>query len=46
MVQKLRSKEIPMVQVKWGHHSSKEATWEVEKDMQEKYPYLFPSLGK
>ena len=46
MVRKLRSKEIPMVKVKWNHHSSKEATWEAEKDMQEKYPHLFPSLGK
>ena len=46
MVRKLRNKEIPMVKVKWNHHSSKEATWEVGKDMQEKYPYLFPSIGK
>ena len=46
MVRKLRSKEIPMVKVKWNHNSSKEATWEVEKDIQEKYPYLFPRLGK
>ena len=29
MVRKLRSKEIPMVKVKWNHHSSKEAIWEV-----------------
>ena len=46
IVRKLRNKEIPMVKVKWNHHSSKEATWEVEKDMQEKYPYLFSSTGK
>ena len=46
MVRKLRNKEIPMVKVKWNHHSSKEATWEVQRDMQEKYPYLFPNLGK
>ena len=46
MVRRLRKKEILMVKVKWNRHSSKEATWEVEKDMQEKYPYLFPSLGK
>ena len=45
MARKLRNKEIPMVKVKWDHHSSKEATWEVENDMQEKYPYLFPSIG-
>ena len=45
MVRKLRNREIPMVKVKWNHHSSKEATWGMEKDMQEKYPYLFPSIG-
>ena len=27
MVRKLRNREIPMVKVKWNHHSSKEATW-------------------
>ena len=27
MVRKLKNKEIPMVKVKWNHHSSKEATW-------------------
>ena len=46
MVRRLRKKEILMVKVKWNRHSSKEATWEVEKDMQEKYPYLFRSIGK
>ncbi|KAL0391218.1 UNVERIFIED_CONTAM: hypothetical protein Scaly_0478900 [Sesamum calycinum] len=28
--------------VKWSHHSPIEATWEVEENMREKYPYLFP----
>ena len=46
MIRKLRNKKIPMVKVKWGHHSSKKATWEVEKDMKEKYPYLFLNIGK
>ncbi|KAL0313196.1 UNVERIFIED_CONTAM: Retrovirus-related Pol polyprotein from transposon [Sesamum radiatum] len=40
-VKKLRSKEIPIVKVKWSHHSPKEVTWEVEDDMKEKYPHLF-----
>ncbi|KAL0463069.1 UNVERIFIED_CONTAM: hypothetical protein Slati_0194500 [Sesamum latifolium] len=33
-----------MVKVKWSHHSPREATWEVEENMREKYPYLFPKL--
>ncbi|KAL0410911.1 UNVERIFIED_CONTAM: Retrovirus-related Pol polyprotein from transposon [Sesamum latifolium] len=40
-VRKLRNKEIPMVKVRWTHHSPREATWEVEAYMREKYPYLF-----
>ena len=40
---KLRSKEIPLVKVQWQNHTIEEATWEVEKDMREKYPYLFQS---
>ncbi|KAL0332911.1 UNVERIFIED_CONTAM: Transposon Tf2-12 polyprotein [Sesamum calycinum] len=40
-VRKLRNKEIPMVKVRWTHHSPREATWEVEEHMREKYPYLF-----
>ena len=31
MVKQLRNKEIPIVKVKWSHHSPKEATWEVEE---------------
>ncbi|KAL0405910.1 UNVERIFIED_CONTAM: hypothetical protein Slati_3904900 [Sesamum latifolium] len=41
-IKRLRNKEIPMVKVKWSHHSPREATWEVEENMREKYPYLFP----
>ncbi|KAL0378600.1 UNVERIFIED_CONTAM: Retrovirus-related Pol polyprotein from transposon [Sesamum radiatum] len=40
-IRKLRNKEIPMVKVRWTHHSPREATWEVEAHMKEKYPYLF-----
>ncbi|KAK4400632.1 hypothetical protein Sango_1169300 [Sesamum angolense] len=41
-IKKLRNKEIPMVKVRWSYHSPREATWEVEGNMREKYPYLFP----
>ncbi|KAK4381677.1 Transposon Ty3-G Gag-Pol polyprotein [Sesamum angolense] len=34
-VRKLRNKEIPMVKVRWTHHSPREATWEVEEHMRE-----------
>ena len=30
-----------MVKVKWGHHASREAIWELEEHMRQKYPYLF-----
>ncbi|KAL2250302.1 UNVERIFIED_CONTAM: Retrovirus-related Pol polyprotein from transposon [Sesamum indicum] len=40
-VRKLRNKDIPMVKVRWSHHAPREATWEVEEHMKEKYPYLF-----
>ncbi|KAK4383268.1 Transposon Tf2-12 polyprotein [Sesamum angolense] len=35
-VRKLRNKEIPMVKVRWTHHSPREATWEIEEHMREK----------
>ena len=44
-VKKLRNKEIPIVKVKWSYHSSKEATWEVEDQMRQKYPHLFQGSG-
>nr|XP_033516097.1 uncharacterized protein LOC117280494 [Nicotiana tomentosiformis] len=40
-VRRLRTKDIAMVKVLWSNHDSKEATWEVEKDIRKKYPYLF-----
>ena len=44
-VRKLRSKEIPMVKVKWSQHSSKEATWEVEEHIRVEYSYLFSNAS-
>ncbi|PKU66510.1 hypothetical protein MA16_Dca006838 [Dendrobium catenatum] len=40
-VQKLRSKQIPMVKVQWKFRMAREATWEKESDMRELYPSLF-----
>ena len=38
---KTRTKTIKMVKVQWSHHSTKEATWEVEDKMRKNYPHLF-----
>ena len=43
--QRLRSKVIKLVLVKWGRHSDKEATWELEASIREKYPELFNDSG-
>ena len=45
-VKQLRTKAIPMVKVRWSQHSSKEATWEVEEQMKQKYPHLFTADGE
>ena len=45
-VKQLRTKAIPIVKVRWSHHSSKEATWEVEEQMKQKYPHLFTVDGE
>ena len=37
----LRNKVINLVKVNWQHHGGNEATWELESQMQEKYPHLF-----
>ncbi|XP_027156086.1 uncharacterized protein LOC113756729, partial [Coffea eugenioides] len=40
-VKELRNKQIPLVKILWKNHGVKEATWEVEEEMQRKYPELF-----
>ncbi|KAJ9189065.1 hypothetical protein P3X46_000398 [Hevea brasiliensis] len=40
-VRQLRSKQIPMIKVLWRSQSVEECTWESERDMRSKYPYLF-----
>ncbi|KAH0672776.1 hypothetical protein KY290_026933 [Solanum tuberosum] len=44
-VRKLKTKEIKSVKVQWRHRPVEEATWETERDMQEKYPQLFVESG-
>ena len=39
--QVLRTKTIPIVKVLWRNHRFEEASWEVEHDMRNCYPYLF-----
>jgi len=39
----LRKKAVPLVKVLRANHKSFEATWELEQEMQGKYPHLFPS---
>ena len=38
---KLRNRSIPYVKVLWKHHKVAEVTWELEREMREKYPALF-----
>ncbi|XP_054781997.1 uncharacterized protein LOC129289231 [Prosopis cineraria] len=40
-IKKLRLKEIASVKVLWRNHSIKEATWEIETEIRDKYPHLF-----
>ncbi|KAM6584026.1 hypothetical protein CsatB_011028 [Cannabis sativa] len=37
----LRSKTVALVKVLWRNSKVEEATWELETDMQQKYPELF-----
>ena len=39
--QVLRTKMIPIVKVLWHNHGVKEASWEAEHDMRNRYPHLF-----
>ena len=40
-VKELRNKSVPLVKVLWRNHKVEEATWEVERDMQNRFPELF-----
>ena len=40
-VKELKNKRISLVKILWRNHDVEEATWEVEEDMQKKYPSLF-----
>ena len=42
----MRTKKIPLVKVLWRHHGFEEATWELEDEMQKKYPELFQPRGR
>ena len=44
-VRKLRTKEIPVVKVRWAGRPVEEATWEIERDMRTQYPHLFDTPG-
>ncbi|XP_050889368.1 uncharacterized protein LOC127094594 [Lathyrus oleraceus] len=37
----LRNKEIPLVKIQWDESHPGDATWELESEMREVYPYLF-----
>ncbi|WMV29780.1 hypothetical protein MTR67_023165 [Solanum verrucosum] len=37
-VWKMRTQEIKSVKFQWKHRPLEKATWEIEKDMQDKYP--------
>ncbi|XP_035540223.1 uncharacterized protein LOC118344209 [Juglans regia] len=41
--QVLRNRTIPLVKVVWKNHSISEASWELEEEMQVRYPHLFVS---
>ena len=40
-VKKLRNRELPYVKVLWSNHEEREATWELESALRERYPHLF-----
>jgi len=40
-IKQLRGKDIPLVKVLWSQQDESDATWELESNMREMYPYLF-----
>ena len=45
-IKELRSKRFPLVKVFWKNSMEREATWELEEDMRERYPELFGVLQR
>ena len=45
-VKELRSKQIPVLKILWKNHGIEEATWEMDEDMEKKYPELFENQGE
>ena len=43
--QELKCRTIHYVKVQWRNQFVREATWELEDEMKEKYPYLFEDSG-
>ena len=43
--QELKRRTIRYVKVQWRNQFVREAIWELEDEMKEKYPYLFKDLG-
>ena len=43
----LRHDVVKLVKIQWSNHTIREATWELEEKMREKYPHLFqdPSMS-
>ena len=41
-VRRLRNKDVASVKVLWQKNNREEMNWEVEDEMNNKYPYLFP----
>ena len=45
-VKELRNKQISLVKILWKNHGIEETTWEMEEEMQKKYPELFNNLSE
>ena len=43
-IKKLRRREILIIRIHWSRRSIEEATWEVESNIRETYPSLYPCL--
>ena len=44
-VRQLRSRQIPVVRVRWARRPAEESTWETEQEMRAQYPRLFEHSG-